>query len=125
MKRIQATTLAVLLSGLGLGAQVLAADALTTKDGFTVYTFDKDSGGKSACNGGCATQWPPVAPDAMKSGAESITRDDGSKQAAMGGKPLYRFAGDQKAGDRIGDGMGGVWHAAGGGEPAAQPAYKY
>jgi hypothetical protein len=26
------------------------------------------------------------------------------------GKPVYYFAGDKKAGDMAGDGMGGVWH---------------
>jgi predicted lipoprotein with Yx(FWY)xxD motif len=28
--------------------------------GMTLYTFDKDDGGKSACNGPCATNWPPL-----------------------------------------------------------------
>ena len=30
--------------------------------GMTLYTFDKDAGGKSACNGPCATNWPPLMP---------------------------------------------------------------
>ena len=39
-----------------------------------------------------------------------IARDDGSKQWAYKGKPLYTFAKDQKAGDMTGDGFNGVWH---------------
>ena len=32
----------------------------TDAKGMTLYTFDKDAGGKSACNGPCATNWPPL-----------------------------------------------------------------
>src|SRR5260370_27353455 len=35
--------------------------------GMTLYTFDKDAGGKSMCNGPCADNWPAlVAPDDAK-----------------------------------------------------------
>ena len=34
---------------------------LTDAKGMTLYTFDKDMGGKSACNGPCAGNWPPLA----------------------------------------------------------------
>ena len=34
---------------------------LTNDKGMTRYVFDKDSGGKSACNGPCAGNWPPLA----------------------------------------------------------------
>jgi predicted lipoprotein with Yx(FWY)xxD motif len=81
--------------------------------GMTVYTFDKDSAGKSACNGPCATLWPPVmaAADAKAEGDMSIvTRDDGSKQWAWKGKPLYLYASDKKAGDKTGDNFKDVWH---------------
>jgi predicted lipoprotein with Yx(FWY)xxD motif len=67
--------------------------------GMTLYTFDKDAGGKSACNGPCATNWPPLmaAADAKASGDWTIvTRDDGSKMWALKGKPLYTFAKDTK-----------------------------
>ena len=34
---------------------------LTTDKGMTLYTFDRDATpGKSACNGPCATNWPPL-----------------------------------------------------------------
>ena len=28
--------------------------------GMTLYTFDKDTSGKSTCNGPCAQNWPPL-----------------------------------------------------------------
>ena len=83
------------------------------KDGKTLYTFDKDAAGKSNCNGGCATAWPPfvVANPALAGGDFTIVkRDDGVSQWAYKGKPLYFFAGDAKAGDVNGDKQGGVWH---------------
>jgi predicted lipoprotein with Yx(FWY)xxD motif len=89
---------------------------LTDDKGMSLYTFDKDSGGKSACNGPCATNWPVVkaeASDQPTGDYTTITRDDGSKQWAYKGKPLYTFAKDQKAGDTAGDGfLNGAWHLA-------------
>ena len=41
-----------------------------------------------------------------------ITRDDGGKQWAYKGKPLYRWAKDQKPGDRTGDGFNNAWRLA-------------
>lgn len=90
--------------------------AFVDSKGMTLYTFDKDSGGKSACNGPCATNWPPLmaAADAKASGDWTIvTRDDGSKMWALKGKPLYTFAKDTKPGDTTGDGfLNGAWHIA-------------
>ncbi len=90
---------------------------LTGANGMTLYTFDKDmaGSGKSVCNGPCATNWPPLfAMDGdMASGDYSIVhRDDGKKQWAFKGKPLYYWVKDQKPGDRTGDGFNNVWHAA-------------
>lgn len=98
------------------GVQV-ADGVLTDKAGMTLYTFDKDpaSAGKSVCNGGCARNWPPLMASsaATASGDWSIvTRDDGTKQWAYEGKPLYRWIKDQKPGDKTGDGFRGVWHVA-------------
>jgi predicted lipoprotein with Yx(FWY)xxD motif len=88
---------------------------LTGKNGMTLYTFDRDAAGsgKSACNGPCATNWPPLmaADGAKLEGDYSIvTRDDGGKQIAYKGKPLYYWAKDAKAGDKTGDGFNGAWH---------------
>ncbi len=89
---------------------------LANEAGMTLYTFDKDSGGKSACNGPCAGNWPPLkaTADARDMGDWSvIARDDGSRQWAYRGKPLYTWVKDQKPGDKTGDGfLNGAWHAA-------------
>jgi predicted lipoprotein with Yx(FWY)xxD motif len=88
---------------------------LTDKKMMTLYTFDKDADGKSMCNGPCATNWPPLmAPaDAKMNGSWSpVTRDDGSKQWAYKGKPLYTWVKDTKPGDTTGDAVGNVWHTA-------------
>ncbi|WP_286997011.1 MULTISPECIES: hypothetical protein [Comamonas] len=83
----------------------------------TLYIFDRDitGSGKSMCNDNCAKNWPPLlAPSNAKPiGAwNAITRDDGSKQWAYQGKPLYYWAQDSKPGDTTGDGVGGAWHIA-------------
>ncbi len=90
---------------------------LTDKAGMTLYTFDNDpaGGGKSVCNAGCAKNWPPLmaSSGAAASGDWSVvTRDDGTKQWAYQGKPLYIWIKDQKPGDKTGDGFRGVWHVA-------------
>jgi predicted lipoprotein with Yx(FWY)xxD motif len=88
---------------------------LTNSAGMTLYTFDKDAGGKSMCNGPCAANWPPLtaAPDAKPAGDYTIiTRDDGGKQWAFKGKPLYTWVKDQKPGDKTGDGVNKVWRVA-------------
>lgn len=88
---------------------------LVDQKGMTLYVFDKDEGGKSACNGPCAKNWPPLAAagDARPSGEWTVvTRDDGARQWAYGGKPLYTWAKDTKAGDVTGDGVNTMWHIA-------------
>ena len=100
------------------GAPVKTADGmLVGANSMTLYTFDKDAAGsgKSACNGPCAGNWPPLAAaagDAASGDYSIVTRDDGSKQWALKGKPLYFWAKDQKPGDKTGDGFNGVWHVA-------------
>jgi len=86
-------------------------------NGMTLYTFDRDAAGsgKSACNGQCAANWPPLmaGADAKATGSWSIvTRDDGTKQWAYQGKPLYYWTKDQKPGDKTGDGFNNVWKTA-------------
>jgi len=105
---------------LTLPTLALAAEPVMMKDGMmvdhkgmTVYTFDKDSGGKSMCNGDCAKNWPPMmAPAGAKADGKFtlIKRDDGMMQWAYDGKPLYTFVKDEKPGEMKGDGMKDVWH---------------
>jgi len=80
----------------------------------TLYTFDRDAAGsgKSVCNGPCATNWPPFmasAGDKAMGDYSIVTRDDGAKQWAFKGKPLYYWVRDTKPGDKTGDGFNNVW----------------
>ena len=115
---------AVLAGCAGYGGSGPAAPAATqdgvlvgTVNQMSLYTFDRDpaGGGKSVCNGPCATNWPPLKAEAssLPMGDWSvITRDDGAKQWAFKGKPLYFWIKDQKPGDRTGDRFNNVWHLA-------------
>ena len=117
-----AAALAVLLTASAASAQALkTADTPKGKTfvdakGMTLYTFDKDAGGKSACNGPCAENWPPLfAADSDKPTADMtiVVRDDGKKMWAYKGKPLYTFKKDTAAGQTNGDGfLNGAWHVA-------------
>ena len=89
---------------------------MTNSAGMTLYTFDKDVAlsGKSVCNGACATAWPPfMAGAGDQSGGDwtVVARDDGSRQWAYSGQPLYRWSKDQKPGDTTGDGFNNAWRA--------------
>ena len=93
----------------------MADGMLVGPNGMTLYIFDRDTAGsgKSVCNGQCATNWPPLMAaetDQASGDYMIITRDDGKKQWAMKGKPLYYWAKDTKPGDKTGDGVQGVWH---------------
>ena len=100
------------------GAPVkFSGGVLVNSAGMTLYTFDKDpaGSGKSMCIDSCAAIWPPLkatADDKPGGNYTIITRDDGSKQWAYKGKPLYLWIKDQKPGDKTGDGVGGSWHTA-------------
>ncbi len=89
---------------------------LTDRKGFVLYTFDRDTPGKSTCTGACAEAWPPVSAADYNGGAKGfklsvITRDDGTKQWAWEEKPLYRYSKDAKPGDILGHNQGNkTWH---------------
>lgn len=114
----------VLLAGMAAGAAAHADapakvvdGALVGANGMTLYTFDRDTAGagKSVCNGGCAANWPPLmaAANAAASGDWTVvTRDDGARQWAYKGKPVYFWVNDKKTGDRTGDGVGNAWRVA-------------
>lgn len=116
-------TLAFSAASMAVCVPALAADApakmaggvLVAANGMTLYTFDNDKAvsGKSACNGPCAVAWPPLmamAADQPTGDYSVVTRDDGAKQLAYKGKPLYFYKSDQKAGDRTGDNFKDIWH---------------
>ena len=90
--------------------------ALVNDKGMTLYVFDKDVPGKSACNGQCADNWPALlASDTDKGSGDwsIVTRDDGKKMWAYKGRPLYAWKNDKAPGDTDGDGkLNGAWHIA-------------
>lgn len=59
------------------------------------YYWDKDAPNKSNCNDHCAEVWVPVYPTdrnpANLGDFTLVTRNDGNKQWAYKGKPLYTF----------------------------------
>jgi predicted lipoprotein with Yx(FWY)xxD motif len=121
--KIVMPALTILMMGIGMANAAEPAQKADTPNGaiytdasgMALYTFDKDSGGKSACDGECATKWPPfkAATDAVAEGEWTLVeRTDGSMMWAYKGKPLYTYEGDKKPGEVTGDGMGGVWHIA-------------
>lgn len=89
--------------------------------GRSLYLFEKDTRGRSACSGVCASYWPPLLtsskPIAIK-GAKpsllgSIRRADGKRQVTYAGHPLYFFSGDTKRGQTNGEGLkdfGAGWY---------------
>jgi predicted lipoprotein with Yx(FWY)xxD motif len=112
-------------------ATIGGATVLTNAKGFTLYSFVPDTATKSNCNGACASYWPPVkgpatAGPGVTGTLTTITRSDGSMQAAYDGHPLYTYVADTAPGQAKGNGLnlsGGVWHevtASGGAAPAAQ-----
>jgi predicted lipoprotein with Yx(FWY)xxD motif len=89
--------------------------------GRTVYLFEKDKGGTSACYGACAMVWAPLtttgAPRAGKdvAGAKlsSLKRHDGKTQVVYNGHPLYHYDDDHKPGQMEGQGskaFGAEWY---------------
>lgn len=95
----------------------VADGVLVGPNGMTLYTFDRDpaGAGKSACNGPCATNWPPLfaaAQDKASGDWSVVVRDDGRRQWAYRGKPVYYWVKDARPGDRTGEGVNNVWHLA-------------
>ena len=106
---------------------------LADDKGMALYTYAKDTGATSTCEGGCAKAWPPL----LVKDASSVTegdgvtgkvgvsaRSDGTMQVTFNGVPIYYYAKDAKPGDTTGEGVGGVWFliAPGGAAAATPPA---
>jgi predicted lipoprotein with Yx(FWY)xxD motif len=89
--------------------------------GRSMYLFEADKGGTSACSGACAATWPPVTTAGTPmagSGVEqsllgTTKRSDGTEQVTYNGHPLYYFAADTGAGMAKGQGskeFGAGWY---------------
>lgn len=105
-------------------------DILVEIKGRGVYTYDGDKvANQSDCFAQCRLLWPPVYADdeAKPKGSFTILvrKDDGKRQWAFKGKPLYRWVSDVKRGDAGGDGVAGVWRLVKVfPKPTAQPAIE-
>jgi len=104
-----------------VGTSATVAKFLAGEDGKTLYVFKQDTANTSNCNGSCTQTWPPFTLDSgekvtagkgVTGKLSTFARADGTKQVAYNGAPLYYYAPDQKAGDVMGEGKGGVWFAA-------------
>lgn len=102
---------------LGVADHPELGDHLVTEDGSVLYVFLPDAQGASKCTGGCADAWPPlvaegdiVAPDTLDAASlDTFEREDGSRQVAYFGWPLYTYAQDTESGTASGQGAGGNW----------------
>jgi predicted lipoprotein with Yx(FWY)xxD motif len=94
---------------------------LVDAKGRTLYLFEKDKGGTSACYGQCATYWPPLlthgnptaAAGAKASLLGTTRRSNGAMQVTYAHHPLYRYAGDARPGQTTGQGskaFGAGWY---------------
>jgi predicted lipoprotein with Yx(FWY)xxD motif len=95
---------------------------IVSGSGRTLYLFERDRRGHSACAGACAVYWPPLitrGKPLARGGAKqsllgTIKRANGARQVTYAGHPLYRFVQDVKRGDTKGEGLnffGGGWDA--------------
>ena len=114
--------------------RVKGTDVLVDSGGRALYFSDQEKAGKVLCKGGCTAFWEPVQASNSTptlSGGQKlgvVRRPDGSRQLALGRKPLYRFK-EEGAGQLTGDGFvdsfDGTkfkWHAATAGKGASSPA---
>jgi predicted lipoprotein with Yx(FWY)xxD motif len=128
-----ALSLAGLSSALAAGDSVSRAVSVSTAktnlgkiivngSGRTLYLFEKDKRGRSACSGACATYWPPLITHGkpMAAGAAkqallgTIKRSNGSRQVTCAGHPVYTYLLDTRRGQTKGEGstlFGAGWDA--------------
>jgi len=84
-----------------------AGRVLVDSNGLTLYYFEKDQHGRSACYGPCAEAWPPLLTEgepqagegAVASKLGTTERKDGTTQVTYAGWPLYTFVEDRKPGE--------------------------
>jgi predicted lipoprotein with Yx(FWY)xxD motif len=102
-----------------LGGDV--GSVLVDSKGFTLYYFEKDKGGKSACYGACAEGWPPLTTEGAAKGMGGVQaaklgttkRSDGTVQVTYAGWPLYTYVADTKPGEDNGTDVkafGATWY---------------
>jgi predicted lipoprotein with Yx(FWY)xxD motif len=135
--RLRYILVSVVLSLASVGAVAVAADAagaatvharhaklgtyVVDAKGLTLYEFEKDKGKKSSCYGACAKVWKPLTVTSKPTAGTGLkgsllsttTRTGGAKQVTYGGRPLYYYDDDHKAGQTAGQGVsafGAKWY---------------
>lgn len=98
---------------------------LVGSNGRTLYLFEKDSGGKSACkSGGCAALWPPLTTTGKPTAGGGVDASklsttagaSGAKIVTYNGHPLYFYAPDTSPGQTTGQAInsfGADWFVLG------------
>ena len=105
--------------------------------GLTLYRLSPETSKHLLCKSSdCLGVWPPLT---VKSRSTKLVAGSGVHgklalisrgykfQVTLGGKPLYRFAGDSGKGKVSGEGItsfGGTWHTVSAGTTAAAPPTK-
>ena len=90
----------------------------------TLYLFEKDKHGKSACYGACAKVWAPYLTSGKPAAGQGLSsskigttkRTGGATQVTYGGHPLYHYDDDKKPGQTEGEGskeFGAEWYVVG------------
>jgi predicted lipoprotein with Yx(FWY)xxD motif len=111
------TPVGITLQALGRGqgwdlgketASIVYRDEVAYADarGRTLYTHENDAPGRSNCTGECAEKFRPAVPvpGAQPLGKWTIfAREDGTRQWALDGRPLYTFADDADPGSVFGN----------------------
>src|SRR5262249_45708851 len=102
-------------------SSALGSSILVNSAGRTLYHDSAEKKNTVKCLATCLKEWVPLV---VTAGAKPVAgtgvaaskvgvlkRPDGKMQVTYAGLPLYLFAGDSKAGDVNGQGVGGIWHA--------------
>jgi predicted lipoprotein with Yx(FWY)xxD motif len=100
--------------------------------GRTLYLFEKDKHGMSACYGACTGYWPPLLSPAKPRPGNGVRasllgltrRTDGKRQVTYAGHPLYTFFGDKRANQATGEGLtdfGAAWDVVSASGRAVEP----
>jgi len=95
---------------------------LVDAQGRTLYIFEKDRKGMSACDTTCVKFWPPLVSRTTPRAAKGVQKamlgvtrpHNGRRQVTYAGHPLYTFVGDKTPGDTSGEGQtnfGAEWYA--------------
>jgi len=103
-------------------ASTKLGNVLADAQGRTLYLFEADKGPMSACDGACASVWPPLMTTGKPTAGRGVTasklgttkRSDGATEITYNGHPLYTYAGDSAPGQTSGQGLddyGAEWYA--------------